>query len=171
MKRAAIVIAATGASLALVFGFHSNSPPATTATSLPAVTASGATVSSKGGTQTVTGTDQPIGGGSTYGDIQVRVSADAGRIVKVDLAKLNVTGPNSQQIANNVVPQLQQQTIAAQSVNINGVSGATYTVQAYKASLQSALDQLAQTGAVNAQAAANNGHSGVAGNHDQEHGD
>jgi uncharacterized protein with FMN-binding domain len=170
MKRAAVVIGATGASLALVLGFHPHSA-ATTQSNLPAVTAPGAVASSKGGTQTVTGTDQPIGGGSTYGDIQVRVSASNGKIVSVDLARLNVSGAGSQQIANNVVPQLQQQTIAAQSANINGVSGATYTVQAYKASLQSALDKLAQNGAVNAQVAANNGNSGVSGNQNPEHDD
>lgn len=64
-----------------------------------------------------------------------------------------MTGPSSQQIINTVVPQLQQQTIAAQGANINGVSGATFTVRAYRQSLQSALDQLAQKGGASAQAA------------------
>ena len=93
----------------------------------------------------MTGNDQTIGGGSAYGDIQVRVTATGKQITSVGLARLNVSGPLSQQIVNNVVPQLQQQTLSAQSANIQGVSGATYTVQAYRASLQSALDQLGIT--------------------------
>jgi uncharacterized protein with FMN-binding domain len=37
---------------------------------------------------------------------------------------------------------LQSQTLQAQSANINGVSGATFTSQAYVQSLQAALDKL-----------------------------
>jgi uncharacterized protein with FMN-binding domain len=155
MRRAVITLAATGAGLALVLGFRPGAAPQTIApvgTVAPVTTVAGTA-----GTKVATGTDQPIG---SYGDIQVRVTSSGGRITKVDLARLNVTGPSSQQIVNNVIPQLQQQTIAAQSVNINGVSGATYTVRAYKQSLQSALDQLAAQGGVSAQAAQSNGNTG-----------
>ncbi len=38
-------------------------------------------------------------------------------------------------------PILQGEAISAQSANIDSVSGATYTSQAYAQSLQSALDQ------------------------------
>ena len=37
---------------------------------------------------------------------------------------------------------LQQQAMSAQSANIDGVSGATFTSIAYDQALQSALDQL-----------------------------
>lgn len=164
MRRALITLAATGAGLAVVLGFGPSAPP----TIAPVGTvAPVATVTGKTGSQIATGTDQPIG---SYGDIQVRVTASGGRITKVDLARLNVTGPSSQQIINTVVPQLQQQTIAAQSANINGVSGATFTVRAYRQSLQSALDQLAQKGGVSAQAAQSAGsaasQAGGSGQHD-----
>jgi uncharacterized protein with FMN-binding domain len=89
------------------------------------------------------GSDQPIGGGSTLGDLQVRVRATGAKITSVGFARLNLNGPESQQISSSVIPQLEQQTLAAQSANINGVSGATYTSQAYETSLQAALDKLA----------------------------
>jgi len=42
----------------------------------------------------------------------------------------------------NAEPLLQSQTLQAQNANINGVSGATFTSQAYVQSLQAALDKL-----------------------------
>ena len=157
MRRAAIVIAATGAGLAAVVGFHTGSSAqqsvATTttsgngsassgATSAPSTSGSSGTGSSSSGTQTVTGTDEAIAGGQ-YGDLQVQVTIDNGKIVKVDLAALNTNDPRSGEIASYAVPQLEQQTISAQGANIQGVSGATYTTQAYEASLQAALDKVA----------------------------
>jgi uncharacterized protein with FMN-binding domain len=48
----------------------------------------------------------------------------------------------SQEISNFAGPELAQQAVAAQNANIDGVSGATYTSESYRSSLQSALDQL-----------------------------
>ncbi len=47
----------------------------------------------------------------------------------------------SQYLSSQAGPLLQSQTISAQSAQIDGVSGATYTSQSYQQSLQSALDQ------------------------------
>ena len=162
MRRSPLVIGATAAGLAAVLSFH----PHTQSQAVVPATASLSTLaggSAGGPTKTVTGNDQTIGGGSAYGDIQVRVTAAGTSIRSVSLARLNVSGPLSQQIVTNVVPQLQQQTLAAQSANIQGVSGATYTVQAYRASLQSALDQLgiANPGGSNAASGTGNGNGGV----------
>jgi uncharacterized protein with FMN-binding domain len=44
-------------------------------------------------------------------------------------------------IASIAIPKLQQQAVAAQSANINGVSGASYTSGGFAKSLQSALKQ------------------------------
>jgi uncharacterized protein with FMN-binding domain len=162
MRRAPLVIAATAASLALVLSFHPRFPGQA---ALPPASSLGTQTKAVAGsaTRTVTGSDQTIGGGSAFGDIQVRVTAAGTSITGVGLARLNVSGPLSQQIINNVVPQLQQQTLAAQSANINGVSGATYTVQAYRASLQSALDQIgiANPGGSNAVGGTGNGNGGL----------
>jgi uncharacterized protein with FMN-binding domain len=146
MRRAIIVLVATGAGLALVLGYHpkpegSSSTTAPSATSTPAASAS---LGSTSGSQTVTGTDEAIGGGR-YGDIQVRVSVTNGKITAATTAALNTNDPRSAQIEQVAVPQLEQQTVSAQGAGIQGVSGATYTTQAYEASLQSALDKLSQS--------------------------
>ena len=49
-------------------------------------------------------------------------------------------GGHSGQISNFVAPILRSQALAAQSSRIDGVSGATYTSEAYSMSLQGALD-------------------------------
>ena len=48
----------------------------------------------------------------------------------------------SQQINANAGPILLQQTLSAQSAHVDGVSGATYTSDGYRTSLQAALDQV-----------------------------
>jgi uncharacterized protein with FMN-binding domain len=86
------------------------------------------------------GTLEGIGGGG-YGDIQVRVAVAGGKLAHVSIAKLDVTSGTSQEIEQQAVPMLLQQTSAAGGAQIDGVSGATYTTQAYEASLQSAIDR------------------------------
>ncbi|HET6793444.1 MAG TPA: FMN-binding protein [Acidimicrobiales bacterium] len=64
------------------------------------------------------------------------------RITDIKTVVDDANDPQSYQINENAIPQLRQQALQAQSSNIDGVSGATYTSQAYVDSLQSALDQL-----------------------------
>ena len=162
MKRSAAVpaaaIVATAVGLGAVLGYH---PSGGDAASLPANVKVGATAGVGAGTSAV-GTDQALAGG--LGDIQVRVSAQNGKITSVGLAKLNVHGPQSAQITGSVVPQLIQETLAANGGPIQAVSGATYTSQAYATSLQAALDKIAATGGTNAALGTGNGNGGVLGN-------
>ncbi len=76
-----------------------------------------------------------------YGVVQVKVTTSAGRIRKVSYAQLTSFNGTSQQIDSYAAPILVQQTLAAQSAQIDGVSGASYTSAGYQQSLQSALDQ------------------------------
>ena len=157
MKRSAIVIAATAAGLAAVLSFkpHDIAGGGTQAASTAGLTTGNSNVK---GAQTVVGSDQSLAG--SLGDIQVKVTASNGKLVSVGMAKMNLHGPQSQQISNSVIPQLEQQTLASNGGPIQGVSGATYTSQAYARSLQAALDQL--KGGPNAQlAAASNGNGGL----------
>jgi uncharacterized protein with FMN-binding domain len=142
MKRgaaAAAAITATAVGVGFVVGFH---PTGSGASGLPSSIKVGAT-SGTGPGATAVGTDQALQGG--LGDIQVRVSAQNGKITSVGFAKLNVHGPQSGQITGSVLPQLVQQTMAGNGGQIHAVSGATYTSQAYASSLQSAIDKLATT--------------------------
>jgi uncharacterized protein with FMN-binding domain len=153
MNRSPVVIAATVAGLALTLGFRPTAGTTTSANSA-ALTTGNANVS---GAQTVVGSDQALAGG--LGNIQVKVTAANGKIVSVGMAKMNLHGPQSAQISNNVIPQLQQQTMASNGGPIHAVSGATYTSKAYATSLQAALDQL--KGGPNAALATSNGNGSV----------
>ncbi|HEY6276104.1 MAG TPA: FMN-binding protein [Streptosporangiaceae bacterium] len=77
-----------------------------------------------------------------YGELDVRVTVSRGRITDVTVPVLQAPEPYSQQLAEQVIPMLKSEVLAAGSAQINGVSGATYTSQAYATSLQAALDKL-----------------------------
>lgn len=167
MRRAPIVLAATAAGLAAVLGFHTEqpstdlaSPKATTPTGSSATGASSSTSTSTSTsaktsagsssstststTQTTSGTRTALGADVQYryGELELEVTVTGGRITSVTPVVDNADDARSAQINSYAEPQLDSQTIAAQSSNINGVSGATYTSQAYVQSLQAALDKL-----------------------------
>ena len=75
-----------------------------------------------------------------YGDVQVEVTISNARITDVQALQYPNQEPRDQQINGDALPQLQAQVLSAQSANIAGVSGATFTTQGYIGSLQSALD-------------------------------
>lgn len=140
MRRAPIAIAATVAGLAAVLGYHPHSRPAANVTArAPAASTAAPARSTKA--RKVAGTDAA----NQYGDVQVRVTAAGGHITEVTALRLPSSDGRSQQISTFAAPQLAQQAIDAQSANIDGVSGATYTSDSYKTSLQSAIDQLPST--------------------------
>jgi len=74
-----------------------------------------------------------------YGPVQVQITVSGGRITKATAIE-HPTGGQSGDINDAAVPQLVQETLAAQSAHIDAVSGATYTSQGYTQSLQAALD-------------------------------
>ena len=76
-----------------------------------------------------------------YGNVQVKVRVKGGRLVGVTFLDLPYGDPTSQAISNQVAPVLAQQAIDAQTAQVAGVSGASYTSEAYRQSLQSALDK------------------------------
>jgi len=77
-----------------------------------------------------------------YGELDVRVTISGNRVTNVTVPVLRTAEPYSQQLAAQVIPMLKSEVLAAGSAQINGVSGATYTSQAYATSLQAALDKL-----------------------------
>ncbi|MFF4981944.1 FMN-binding protein, partial [Streptomyces sp. NPDC001046] len=82
-----------------------------------------------------------------YGAVQVRLTMSNGKITQAEAVQAP-EGGRSGQITASSVPRLNQAAVAAQSADIDAVSGATYTSAGYKKSLQSALDKAkAQGGA------------------------
>jgi|tagenome__1003787_1003787.scaffolds.fasta_scaffold20935751_2 uncharacterized protein with FMN-binding domain len=79
------------------------------------------------------------GAANPYGTVQVSIKVEGGEITAAD-ATYPVTG-NSAVINPDAVAKLKQETLkATKAGDVNAVSGATYTSQAYLESLQSALD-------------------------------
>ena len=77
-----------------------------------------------------------------YGALSVAVTVRGNRIEDVRVNGLQTAEQYSQQLATQVIPMLRSEVLAAQSARINGISGASYTSQAYALSVQSALDKL-----------------------------
>jgi uncharacterized protein with FMN-binding domain len=77
-----------------------------------------------------------------YGTVQIAVVMTDGKIVDVQELQMPSDRRLSAQISQEAGPLLRSEVLQAQSANINGVSGASYTSEGYYESLQSALAQV-----------------------------
>jgi uncharacterized protein with FMN-binding domain len=68
------------------------------------------------------------------------VTLRGNRLTDVRAVHLTDSSSTSVQISAGAAPTLREEALSAQSANIDLVSGATYTSEGYKASLQAALD-------------------------------
>ncbi|MYS17343.1 FMN-binding protein, partial [Streptomyces sp. SID4982] len=109
-------------------------PPASAAAESPQGGQGGAQASDQAGTVTGDAAQTP------YGAVRVRLTVSGGKISKAEAVEAP-KGPTSDEKTALAVPRLNQAALAAQSADIDSVSGATYTSTGYKKSLQSALDQ------------------------------
>jgi uncharacterized protein with FMN-binding domain len=75
-----------------------------------------------------------------YGAVQVQLTLRGRRIVDIVVLKDPDDLRRSREIDADALPKLRAQVLAAQSAQIDGVAGATYTSQGYRQSVQSALD-------------------------------
>lgn len=76
-----------------------------------------------------------------YGNVQVKVYVQNGRISDVQFLQYPSDRSTSRYINSQAMPYLTQEAIQAQSANVNTVSGATATSGAFRESLASALSQ------------------------------
>ncbi len=76
-----------------------------------------------------------------YGTVQVAVTVAGTKITNVSFLQLTSHDGRSADINSQAAPLLLQETLRAQSSNIDTISGATYTSEGYLHSLQSALNQ------------------------------
>jgi uncharacterized protein with FMN-binding domain len=75
-----------------------------------------------------------------YGPVQVQLVMVGKRIVTATAIDFPQSGGRDREINSVAVPQLQRETLAAQGAGIDTVSGATFTSEGYRTSLQAALD-------------------------------
>ena len=131
-KKATASKSATAAATA-----SSNSNSGAVATADPTPTATKTTAApapvSKGVTGTFTGPTVNV----NYGNVQVQITVKDGKIV--DATALQAPSGRNDRWTNMALPILKKQTLAAQSANIQGASGASYTSYGWYTSLQGAL--------------------------------
>jgi uncharacterized protein with FMN-binding domain len=78
--------------------------------------------------------------GTPYGNVQVRLTHVGPRITDVRAVQLTDSSQHSVSISAYAAPILRQEALAAQSAQIDMVSGATFTSEGYQQSLQAAID-------------------------------
>jgi uncharacterized protein with FMN-binding domain len=118
-------------------------PGASVAASTPAVAGTTATSNLADGAYTgATATNK-------WGPVQVQITVTGGKITEAVALQTPTADHKSIGINGRATPTLASEVLSAQSADIHTVSGATYTSDSYKISLQSAID-LARSTAVQA---------------------
>ena len=74
-----------------------------------------------------------------YGPVQVKITVENGKIV--DAQAVQAPSGSNDRYTQKAVPVLRQQTIAIQSANVQGVSGASFTSYGWYQSLASAISK------------------------------
>ena len=152
------MVGATGVGLGLLFSFHTKPVHVTIASPKPtgtsrSTTTAPTTPSSRGGSSTGATTAPPTTTGTTrsgtgqdvqyqYGDLQLKVTERGSTITNIEIVADGAADSRSAEINSQALPILEQQAMSAQSANVDSVSGATFTSNAYQQALQSALDNV-----------------------------
>ncbi|MFF5228763.1 FMN-binding protein [Dactylosporangium sp. NPDC000521] len=166
MRRITLWLLSTLAAVVLLFSYRTSlGSTATVATGPGSASGSGSGTTGNGTTSggttsggvtsggSGTGGDNTGGGaatgGTTYngsvvptrwGDIQVIITVAGGKITGVTVPVYPDGNGKDRQINARALPILNQAVVAAQSADIDTVSGATVTSDGYKESLQAAID-------------------------------
>ncbi|MGW3936265.1 FMN-binding protein [Streptomyces phaeochromogenes] len=144
LRRIVLASAATVSGMVLLLSLKPHTTPAVAG---PAI--SPAPSSSSGASGGATGSGGSATGARTltgdsvqtrYGPVQVRITLQNGKLTDVTAVAHPQENPRDQQINSYAIPQLTREALTAQSADIDTVSGATYTSDGYRQSLQSALD-------------------------------
>ena len=148
MKRIVLWFMSTLTVVTLLFGYHTStsSEMASGGTSVVAPAPGTGTTGTGSGTTPGTGTAQTatVTGSSTdtrWGPVQVQITVANGEITDVTVVEYPTGNGKDRQINARAIPLLVQETLDAQSADIDMVSGATVTSDGYVESLQAALDE------------------------------
>ncbi|WP_405857577.1 FMN-binding protein [Streptomyces sp. NBC_01515] len=138
LRRIVLASAVTASGLVLLLALKPHTTPAIAVAPAPVSSNSGTGSggSTATGTKTVTGDTVQ----TQWGPVQVKITVKSGKITDVTAVQSPSGNPRDQEINSYALPELRSETLAAQSAKIDTVSGATYTSDGYRQSLQSALD-------------------------------
>ncbi|SDR71130.1 Uncharacterized protein, contains FMN-binding domain [Friedmanniella luteola] len=166
MRRIVLWLASTITIVVLLFGYHTStndisaatapssaSSPATTSpsasspstspsSSSPSTSPSSSSPSTSSSSSSAAPTTYDGSVASTrWGPVQVQIIVTAGKITEVTVLQQPSGNPKDAEINDYALPVLVQDTLTAQSADIDMVSGATVTSTGYVQSLQAALDE------------------------------
>ncbi len=156
MRKIVVALMGTVSGLIMLFSYHTSLAGSGTL-AVPPSTGTGTTSSSSGSTSTgggstsSGGSSSSAGGSATtvtgdtaqtqWGPVQVQITVASGKITDITPVQYPNGNGRDQEINSYALPVLAQEALAAQSANIDHVSGATVTSDGYVQSLQSAIDQ------------------------------
>ena len=123
-----------GAVLAITPPQFTNTKKVTTPSKTPTPVATQSTTSSGVSGTFTGGTFQ-----NRFGPVQVQITVENGKITAAKALQYPNGDFRSSSISQQAIPYLVQETLQAQSANIQGVGGASYTSYGWYQSLQSAL--------------------------------
>jgi uncharacterized protein with FMN-binding domain len=133
----------SGSTSAVIVTPPANSGVAASPTSL-GQSASAATVPVKTATQTGQYKDGTYIGpveNAYFGNLQIQVAISGGKISDVTFLQYPNDNSHSSRVSNQAMPILKSEAISVQSANVDIVSGATQTSQAFQQSLAAVLSQ------------------------------
>jgi uncharacterized protein with FMN-binding domain len=155
MRRITLWLFSTVAALVLLFSYRTSTntteaasttavaeTPATTGSPTPSTSSGTSPSSSPSATSTAGGTKTYAGSTAStrWGDVQVSITVTDGKITAVQVPVYPNGNHRDEEINAYALPVLTQETLDAQSAQIDTVSGATVTTDGYRESLQAALD-------------------------------
>lgn len=164
MRRITVVITSTIAAVVLLFSYRtstnataantpttddtatptSGSTAGTTVTPSASSSASGSSTSTSGSSTLNSGTFTGDAVTTQWGVVQVQITVTDGTITAAKAVQYPDQNDKDQRINAYAVPRLNSEVTAAQSADIDAVSGATVTSNGYVQSLQSAIDAAQQ---------------------------
>jgi uncharacterized protein with FMN-binding domain len=156
VRKIVVALMGTVSGLIMLFSYHTSLagsgtlavPPSTgtgmTSSSGSTSAGSGSTSSGGSGSSSAGGSATTVTGDTAqtqWGPVQVQITVSGGKITDVTPVQYPNGNGRDQEINSYALPVLAQEALAAQSANIDHVSGATVTSDGYVQSLQSAIDQ------------------------------
>jgi uncharacterized protein with FMN-binding domain len=144
MRRIVMWVLSTVTAIVLLFGYHTSTSGPTTTEQVAVAPIGGTSTTSSASSSGATSSSRTVTGPAVdtrWGPVQVEVTTSAGKVTAVNVMEYPTGNPKDQEINSYALPVLVQETLDAQSADIDMVSGATVTSDGYVQSLQAALDE------------------------------
>jgi len=142
LRRIVLASAATVSGMVLLLSLKPHSTP-DVGLAVPAPSSSSSSGTSGGSGGSATTVSKTVTGDTIqtrWGPVQVKITVKSGKLTEVTAVQYPTDNPRDQEINSFALPRLRSEALQAQSADIDTVSGATYTSDGYRQSLQSALD-------------------------------